>query len=87
MKLFVAIGLILFGGCLAGCASMAKFTPEQLASIDKVAEVVGRTARENQVHAIGRVRLVPVEFGFKEAVYMSGIEAEITFSANPAAGQ
>jgi len=74
----------LFGIGVAGCASAAKFTPEQQQSIQAVAGILVKVAQETNTHAVARIRLVPAEFYAKQSFGMSGIEAELYLSANPA---
>ena len=84
MKKIVLLNLGLLS-LLSGCASMAKFTPEQLNSIKELSDQLTKIAQDNNVTAIAEVDLQPVEFGIKESVYMSGIRARIIMTANPAA--
>lgn len=78
--------LMALAGCpTTGCTNGAKFNPEQLAAVKSLTETVTAAAKENNVTVQGRVRLTPVDFYAKQSVGVGGLEAEVYFTANPAA--
>jgi hypothetical protein len=76
---------LLTGSCsVAGCASAGKLSPEQIQSVQALAEVATKAAQDNNVVVQARVRLTTPEFYAKQSVGVDGIEAEVYFTANPA---
>ena len=85
MKKVLLLNLGLLCLLSTGCASMAKFTPEQLNSIKELSDQLTKVAQDNNVTAIAEVDLEPIEFYLKQSAGMRGIRTRIIMTANPAA--
>jgi len=74
-------------GCplTTGCVNGAKFSPEQIKSVQDLTEVVNKAARDNNVTAFVHARLGPLRAKLVEGIELEGVEADIYITANPAA--
>ena len=70
--------------CISGCASMAKFTPEQVQSIRDTSQALVDAVHDSGASGVAIIHLGPVRAELTEGIALSGIEATVVIQANPA---
>jgi outer membrane lipoprotein SlyB len=87
LTLIISLLTALQGCPMTGCASMSKFSPEQVQSIRDVSKAMNDAAREGNVTGYARIHLGPLRARLVQGVELEGVEGDIFLFANPAAQQ
>jgi hypothetical protein len=85
MMFLVGVCAAIFG-CLTGCQSTGKLSPEQVQSIREVSLVMAQTAQQTGVKAYGYIELEPVYGEIYEGFRLGGVRARVFIYADPTAG-